>query len=81
MAKVIDLGNVCVVIEVKNIGFLRAAKDMVSSELDGIEELAVESVKDAASAMLDGFTIVDVQVQSLPNGKDLMVTVTGKKSA
>lgn len=80
MAKVINLGDVCVVVEAKNIGFLKAAKDLVSSELDGIEELAEESVKDAAAAMPEGFTITDVQIQALPNGKDLMVTVTGKKS-
>lgn len=81
MAKVINLGDLCVVVEAKNIGFLKAAKDLVSSELEGIEQLAEESIKDAAEAMPSGYVVTDVQVQVFPNGKDLMVKVIGKKSA
>ena len=80
MAKIINLGKVCVVVEAKNIGFLKAAKDLVSAELEGVEELAEDVIKDAAAAMPEGYEIADVDVSIFPNGKDLLVKITGKKT-
>lgn len=79
MAKIILDGNDCVVIEARNIGLLKAVKDIASSELEGIEELAEETTTDALKAVPEGYDVVNVGSQLFSDGKNILVTVHGKK--
>ncbi|MFA6396547.1 MAG: hypothetical protein WCW84_11330 [Sulfurimonas sp.] len=81
MAKVVMLSsNKCVVLEARNIGFLRAVKDIASSELEGLEALAEEAVIDANKALPEGFEATSVDVQVFNESKDVFVKVFAQKS-
>ena len=80
MAKVIELSEKkCIVIEAKNIGFLKAVKDIGSAELEGIEELAQETIIDARDAVPAGFEVVSVETQVLADGKNIFVSIFAEK--
>lgn len=81
MAKVVHVNsNKCVVYEVRNIGFLRAVKDLASSEGEGLESLAEETTADAIRSVPSGYIANNVNTQALNNGKDIFVTVYAEKA-
>jgi hypothetical protein len=80
MAKVVHVNNSkCVVYEVRNIGFLKAVKDIASSEGEGLESLAEETTSDAIKKVPSGYIASDVKAQVVNNGKDVFVTVYAEK--
>lgn len=82
MAKIIMFGDdKCVVVEAKNIGFVKAMLDIVSDELGGMERLAEEAIKAAAESLPEGFDIQSVDTQIFPNGKDLLVKIFAVKKS
>jgi hypothetical protein len=82
MAKVVMLGaNKCVVFEAKNIGFLRAVRDIASTEYEGLEALVEETTLDANGVLPDGFEVIGVDVQVTDNNKDVFVKIFAEKKA
>ena len=81
MAKLVRLNDYrvqCVV--AKNIGFLKAAKDVLAggSELVGIEELYVEAFKEASGIVPDGYYISNSELQIIKE-LNVIVIVTADK--
>ncbi|TDA63637.1 hypothetical protein E0765_07320 [Sulfuricurvum sp. IAE1] len=82
MAKVVPISDTkCVVLEARNIGFVKAAIDIVDNELNGVEALCEGMIVDAKKALPEGFEAVSVEVSPSKDGKDFLVVLTGEKRA
>jgi len=80
MAKVMEKGDLLVVVEAKNIGFLKGLKDTIDTELGGMETLATQAVEDAVKAVPVGCNIKDIRVQAFGGVNDnVLATVIAKR--
>lgn len=83
MAKVVMKDDVALIIEAKNIGFLKGLRDtVIANELEGLEELTEEAAKDAMDNVPEGYCIESIQTQVFGGATaNVLVTVTARKKA
>lgn len=81
MAKVVYKGDVALIIEAKNIGFVKGIRDAVmADELEGLEGLTVEVATDAMKSVPEGYCIENIQTQVFGTAAvNVIVTITARK--